>query len=363
MHPATEMTRGPGPWVYHSDVNAADQQVRYFQPSIGGRIAYSLIGSGPPLLVVPAAASHLEEIWKLEGQRAFCEVLGANHTLIHFDRWGMGLSDRDRDDFSFEADYTAMSELIDHLGLRRTAILGRSAGAPLAVTYSHRNPQRVSELVLYSPRIRRHSDAPLWAAMRQLMLADWTIATRTLAANILEGAQPQEIAAFASLLENASSAAVAVAFEETMSTVDVSPLLPELQVPTLVIARRDDTFFPVEATRRAAVLIPGARLAILEGRLHVELLEDTRRLVDAIAAFLRRPGQAMNGSAPLPITPRERQVLELIAAGLSNQEIAETLVLSVRTVERHAANIYAKIGVSSRTEAVAYAFRHAAVTA
>lgn len=344
-------------------MNAADQQVRYFQPSVGGRIAYSLIGSGKPLLVIPAAASHLEVIWRLEGQRAFCEVLSANHTLIHYDRWGTGLSDRDRDDFSFEADYIAVSELIDHLALKRTAILGRSAGAPLAVTYAHRNPQRVSELVLYSPRIRRTGDAPVWAAMRQLMLADWTIATRTLAANMLEGAQPQEIAAFAALLESSSTAAAAVAFEDTMSRVDVSHLLPELCVPTLVVARRDDTFFPVESSRWAAALIPGSRLAILEGRLHVELLEDTRRLVEAIAAFLRGPGRAVNRGTNLPITKREQQVLELIAGGLSNQEIADSLVLSVRTVERHAANIYAKIGVSSRTEAVAYAFRNSAVIA
>jgi DNA-binding NarL/FixJ family response regulator len=58
------------------------------------------------------------------------------------------------------------------------------------------------------------------------------------------------------------------------------------------------------------------------------------------------------------LSEREATVLSLIATGHSNQEIADRLVLSVRTVERHAVNIYAKLGVRSRTEAVAYAIHH-----
>ena len=51
-------------------------------------------------------------------------------------------------------------------------------------------------------------------------------------------------------------------------------------------------------------------------------------------------------------------MLRLVAAGRSNQEIGEELVLSVRTVERHITNLYAKLGVRGRAEATAYAFRH-----
>ena len=58
------------------------------------------------------------------------------------------------------------------------------------------------------------------------------------------------------------------------------------------------------------------------------------------------------------LTGREVQVLVLVAAGKSNHEIASTLVISTHTVRRHLQNIFAKLGVSSRTEATAYAFRH-----
>jgi non-specific serine/threonine protein kinase len=66
-------------------------------------------------------------------------------------------------------------------------------------------------------------------------------------------------------------------------------------------------------------------------------------------------------SPPIHLTARETQVLHLIAAGQSNQTIAEDLGLSVRTVERHTANVYMKIGVegpAARTAAANYAFRH-----
>jgi NarL family two-component system response regulator LiaR len=55
------------------------------------------------------------------------------------------------------------------------------------------------------------------------------------------------------------------------------------------------------------------------------------------------------------LTPREREVLALLALGDSNQTIADKLVISVRTVKKHTSNIYGKLNVSNRTQAVAYA--------
>ncbi|MDN4615520.1 helix-turn-helix transcriptional regulator [Leifsonia sp. F6_8S_P_1B] len=65
--------------------------------------------------------------------------------------------------------------------------------------------------------------------------------------------------------------------------------------------------------------------------------------------------------APLPLTPREVQVLGMLAQGLSNKEIAGILWLSDRTVERHVTSLYRKIGVARRSEATAFALRHGIV--
>ncbi len=73
---------------------------------------------------------------------------------------------------------------------------------------------------------------------------------------------------------------------------------------------------------------------------------------------------ARRGRAALPggLTGREAEVLALVAAGRSNREIAASLVLSPKTVARHLSNIFAKLGVSSRTQAAAYAFEHGLAT-
>jgi DNA-binding NarL/FixJ family response regulator len=63
----------------------------------------------------------------------------------------------------------------------------------------------------------------------------------------------------------------------------------------------------------------------------------------------------LDPSASSPLTRREQQVLQLLAQGASNKEIATQLTLSVHTVERHIANIYSKIGARNRADATAYA--------
>lgn len=74
----------------------------------------------------------------------------------------------------------------------------------------------------------------------------------------------------------------------------------------------------------------------------------------AEARALRRRRPALPGG----LTGREAEVLALVAAGRTNREIAETLVVSHKTVARHLSNIFAKLGVRSRTQAAAYAYEH-----
>ena len=80
----------------------------------------------------------------------------------------------------------------------------------------------------------------------------------------------------------------------------------------------------------------------------------------AAAALLRElgagtaPGRRSTGE----LTRREQEVLELVALGMSNARIAQTLVISEKTVARHVSNIFTKLGLSSRAAATAYAYRH-----
>jgi DNA-binding NarL/FixJ family response regulator len=111
-----------------------------------------------------------------------------------------------------------------------------------------------------------------------------------------------------------------------------------------------------EMSKELAARIPNAELAILEGE-HITPYEgDFDALLKRIEQFLQ--SAPPDGSHPDGLTPREVQVLRLVAAGRSNRDIANELVLSERTVARHITNIYGKTGANSRADATAYAFRH-----
>jgi LuxR family maltose regulon positive regulatory protein len=66
---------------------------------------------------------------------------------------------------------------------------------------------------------------------------------------------------------------------------------------------------------------------------------------------------SINTPSPLPeaLTPREQEVLQLLAQGASNQEIARQLVVSLATAKKHVANILSKLGAENRTQAIAHA--------
>ncbi len=87
--------------------------------------------------------------------------------------------------------------------------------------------------------------------------------------------------------------------------------------------------------------------------------EVTRKLVGRYAARIR---PAEGDARDIPLTPRELEVLRLIADGLSNSEIAAALVISHETVKTFVSRILTKLGLRDRVQAVVYAYRHGLVT-
>ena len=135
---------------------------------------------------------------------------------------------------------------------------------------------------------------------------------------------------------------------------DVSPVLEKVTMPALVVA--DKRVVSREAiARRLSSGIAGARLVTIDGP------AERPKAIAALYAFLESLDwrtSAETADADGLLSSRELEVIRLIAAGRSNAQIAEALVISPNTVGRHVSNIFNKIGAANRTEAAAYARDH-----
>jgi pimeloyl-ACP methyl ester carboxylesterase/DNA-binding CsgD family transcriptional regulator len=343
----------------------ADEQELRFLELDGARVAYATLGSGPALLVPALWASHLERDWSLPEYREFFSELARDHTVIRYDRLGTGLSDRDVDPagFGVELELRTLEALVAELGLDEVALLGLSFGGCSAAAFAARRPELVSSLALVGA-FARGADiaaADLREAILATVRAHWGAGSRMMADVWIPGADAATREHFVELQRASASPELAAALLEAVYRADVRDLLARIAAPTLVLHRRNDRAMPFALGRELAALIPGARLVALEGDIHLPWLGDRVAVLDALVAFLGGRERALEPRhAPLadgPLSEREREVLMLVAEGLSDAEIAQRLIVSPHTVHRHVANIRTKLRQPSRTAAAVHAAR------
>lgn len=346
------------------------QEIR-FCPTDGGRIAYAMVGSGPPLTMGGWWVSHLELDWARPDFRAFVEALATRRTVIRYDSLGCGLSDRPgAARRGLEPEVATLAAVLEAAGVERTALLGVSSGGCVAAALAARRPELVEALVLYGsyPYGPDVASAAVRESLVSVVRAHWGLGSRVLADVFLPAASSADLDEFARFQREAADAETAAANLSVVYETDVREELPRVAARTLVLHRRDDRAIPYALGREAATLVPGARLVTLDGADHLPWRGDAAGIVGAVGEFLdgsrtAMPGIEPSGSrsssevVPPVLSGRELEVLRLIAAGLSDAEVAERLVLSPHTVHRHVANIRNKLRQPSRTAAVAQAAR------
>lgn len=333
------------------------QHVRFCTATDGVRLAYAVHGSGPPLVRVATWLTHLELDWESPVWRHWLDRLGERHTVVRYDERGCGLSDTNVGDPSVETWVRDLEAVVDAVGLERFALLGVSQGGAVAVAYAVRHPDRVSELVLYGSyargrRFRGQDDEEdaLIAAIR----AGWTAPNRAFrrvfSMLFVPHGTPEQMGWYEDLLVRSASADAATQLFRARGRLNVSELAPQVRARTLVMHARDDRVVPVEEGRLLAALIPDAYFVLLESANHILLEHEPAwdAFLSEIEAFLGTDSKPRPSMAIGTLSARELEVLELVAAGLTNEAIADQLCLSVRTVERHLTNIYAKLRVSGK---------------
>ena len=345
------------------------QEVRFCTAPDGVRIAYAVHGRGPPLVRTATWLTHLEHDWESPVWRHWLEGMADGHTVVRYDERGCGLSDRDVEDFSLDARVADLQAVMRAAGLERVDLLGMSQGGSVAIVYAARHPERISRLVLYatyargrllrdpSPSAREHAELMV-SLIRMGWGQDLQAFRRLFTTLFIPDATAEQMEWFDELQRVTTDADTAVRIRHARNHDDVTREARRVSAPTLVVHPRDDALVPLSEGRLLATLIPDARFVVLEGRNHILLADEPAwaQFRAELHAFLGRAEPSPAEGLP-DLSDRELEVLRLVAEGLSNEEIAARLYLSVRTVERHLSNIYAKLRVSGKAARAAAAAR------
>jgi pimeloyl-ACP methyl ester carboxylesterase/DNA-binding CsgD family transcriptional regulator len=257
--------------------------------------------------------------------------------------------------------------VVDAAGLERFAIFGASQGSAFAIAYAARHPERVTHLIIYGGFargwVKRGSAAEIAQRETQARLielgwgSDEPSFRQVFTTQFMPDAKPDAIRAFNDLMPLTSSAETAAKIFLTNGEIDVQAEARQVRCPTLVMHATGDLRIPFEEGRRVASLIPGAQFVIIKRRNHLTPPGDPawRTLLEAIVGFYP-PEQAAGGAGSFAqLTAREREVLDLIAEGRDNAQIAAWLDVSEKTVRNHITHIYDKIGVENRARAIVLA--------
>ena len=333
-----------------------DQVVRTARVA-GDTIAYSIVGDGPPLVMGGWWCSHLELNWQDPRFREFLGPLAARHSVIRFDPPGVGASGpAGRTALTVDDGVAGLAGLVEALGLARFDLIGASSGAAAAVAYAARWPTRLRRLVLYGSFARGVDIAPEAArnALLEVVATHWGLGSRLLADVFVPGSSAKERAAFARFQRRSATREQAGHSLAVTYRTDVTDELTRVRVPTFVVHRRDDRAVPFALGAEVARRVHRSTFVPLDGIDHFPWRGDASAVADAM---LRGLGHHVQGRpdrpGPAAITDREREVLGLVADGLTDQQIADRLTLSRNTVHRHIANARTKLGVRSRAAAAA----------
>jgi pimeloyl-ACP methyl ester carboxylesterase/DNA-binding CsgD family transcriptional regulator len=348
----------------------ASQRIRYLRTPDGVKLAWAEAGSGPPLVKAANWMSHLEYEWESPVWRHWIKFFTENFRYVRYDERGCGMTDWNVGDLSLERwidDLESVIEASDPKG--PIVLLGISQGSAASIAYAVRHPERVSHLILYGGYARvafRRDEADraiMYRAMIDLVRLGWGSDNPTFrqvfTSRFIPKGTDEQLEWFNDLCKKTTNAEIAARLLEMRAYIEVTDLLEKVQTPTLVLHSRDDDVVPISEGRILATGIPGAQFVELDSSNHVLLEHEPawKRFCDEVLGFtgLNAISDPRGDPAFAALSPREREILALIAEGLANADIAMRLEISEKTVRNHVSNVFDKLGVWTRAQAIVFA--------
>ena len=308
-------------------------------------VAYQVMGDGPiDIVMVPGVVSHIEFGHELPGYTAFLRRLASFARVITFDKRGQGLSDRITGAPSLEQRMDDVRAVMDAAGSKRAAVVGFSEGCAMSALFAATYPELVSHLVLCGGFIRsadRASPAELEERIARIA-SGWGRGVMIYTVSPSQAANPEAVTQVGKFERLSASPGAVKAIMLLNTLIDVGPILPSVRVPTLVLHRRTDLQVPVEAGRKLAAAIPGARFIEYPEGDHAFWVGNTAPMLGDIEEFIT--GQRESAAGDLERVLATVLFTDIVdstrrAAELGDQKWRGVLdshdQLAKQTVERH----------------------------
>lgn len=329
----------------------------------GTRIAYYTMGTGPSLVILhPFQVNDLLLNWAIPLRRRVMRVLAEHFTVIHLDLRGAGQSDRHVEELTLGALCEDVIAVLDDVGVDRTSVCAMGTSAVVAGQLAATHPTRVERMVLLgvggSEAIERLLDVRV---VHPVVGSDAI-------ASALGDLDDPDTAGLAEVIRHATSPEVFALYLRLLRETDLRAVLAATSVPILFAHGSEDVLFPVEVARRIAADLVNGQLLTVPSTSPLGIWRN-ELAIDQIVAFLEGRWSGAEDEAPAPpprrnrsrslapLTPREREVLALVAKGRTNQQISQDLFIALNTVSHHLKSILTKTGAQNRTEAAALAHR------
>jgi pimeloyl-ACP methyl ester carboxylesterase/DNA-binding CsgD family transcriptional regulator len=352
------------------DTKTLRQQIRFVKATDGVQLAWAQSGRGPTLVKAANWLTHLEYELRSPIWRHWLEFLSKNFRLVRYDERGCGMSGWEPKTLTLDQWAADLGSVIDAAQPEgKVILLGISQGATASVHYALQHPDRVAALLLYggyargANRRNAGAAADAFRAMVDLARVGWgkqnASFRQIFTSRFIPGGTPEQLQWFNDLCLKTTTGEIFASLYGARAAVDIEASLPSVRVPTLVIHARDDEVIPAVEGRLLAAGIPGAEFVELDSRNHILLEHEPAwsRFQEAVLSFLR-PDRSADQTVFASLSEREREVLALIADGLNNTDIATRLDISEKTVRNHTSNLFDKLGVWSRAQAIVFARDH-----
>ena len=256
------------------------QRIRYIQLPSGHSMAYAIVGSGPPVILVEHGRSDLEAEWQLASEQKRFLQLAERNTLIRFDAIGSGQSDRSADRAEIAQQAEDIGHLADALGLEQFAMCSHSGGCNQLIHFAAHNPERVTRIAMTGAyaegRLIRDGQSPEQVDPLRAMLAEGkTPEGDAYFAAAMMAYQPdgplEDVMAFAHMVKGAASEEFELKVRDVINTHTNVPLLDRIACPTLILHSRGDAVHPLSQAQKLAAHIPDAELVPLQCRNHIPM--------------------------------------------------------------------------------------------